>query len=382
MFRISNTRHKMADSHTKGLQTFAFEGERQDFSKFLPIDIKPTFGTDWILNGENNGNYKVYRDAYDDSPTNSAIINAYVSYLYGEGLINENDNTKLSRYISDEDILLICHDFKTYGGAMVQVIWDSSTKKPIRLKYSPVYKFGVKYNMQTLDVDGYWFSYDWTSRFRYAPTFYPRFTGNYIGNNLEMLLIRQPTAEPFFCVPDYKSGIPWAMVEGELANGAINHFRNGLTAMTIINYNQGRQESTELARKEADKVRKMATGSENQSNVIVSFNDSVEESVTVDQLHPPELNQQNVFFAEEAERKLIVAHSAPPILFSGSNGGNGFSSNADEIAVATKMLYRKKINPMREILTSGLKRVFDLIDSEIKPWFKDFDEETKLENND
>jgi hypothetical protein len=53
----------------------------------------------------------------------------------------------------------------------------------------------------------------------------------------------------------------------------------------------------------------MATGSENTSKVIVSFNDSIEEAVTVDQLSPPDLNQQNVFFAEEAERKLIVAHS-------------------------------------------------------------------------
>ena len=152
--------------------------------------------------------------------------------------------------------------------------------------------------------------------------------------------------------------------------------------MTIINYNKGRQETPELAKQEADKVRKMATGSENTSKVIVSFNDSIEEAVAVYQLSPPDLNQQNVFFAEEAERKLIVAHSAPPILFSGSNQGNGFSNNADEIAVATKMLYRKKINPMREILTSGLKQAFGLIDARINPWFKDFAEENKLENND
>jgi hypothetical protein len=51
----------------------------------------------------------------------------------------------------------------------------------------------------------------------------------------------------------------------------------------------------------------------------------------VDQLHP-ELNQQNVFYAEGAESKLIVAHSAPPVLW--GQIGNGFSSNADEIAVA------------------------------------------------
>jgi len=87
-----------------------------------------------------------------------------------------------------------------------------------------------------------------------------------------------------------------------------------------------------------------------------------------------------VFYSEEAERKLIVAHSAPPILFSGSNQGSGFSSNADEIAVATKGLYRRHINPMREVILNGLGSIFSLIDPKIKLDFKDFEEETELEN--
>jgi hypothetical protein len=366
---------------TKRPQTIPEVKQPEKFSKFQPIDIKPRQGQDWILNGNNNSNFDIYKDAYDDSPTNSAIIDAYVNYMYGEGLYDRASGANLKQYISNEDALLLCQDFKTYGGCMVQIVWGSN-QKPLQVKYAPVYKFGVRYDMQSLEVRGYWYSYDWKNRYRYTPNFYPKFEGFYQGNPIEVMLIRRPTAEPFFPIPDYLAGIPWAEVEGELGNAAKNHFKNGLTAMTIINYNQGRQETPELARQEADKVRKLATGTENASKVIVSFNDSIEEAVTVDQLAPPDLNQQNVFFAEEAERKLIVAHSAPPILFAGSNQGNGFSNNADEIAVATKMLYRKKINPMREILTSGLKQIFDLIDATINPWFKDFAEETKLENND
>jgi hypothetical protein len=67
----------------------------------------------------------------------------------------------------------------------------------------------------------------------------------------------------------------------------------------------------------------------------------------VDRISPPELNQQRIL-CRRAERKLIVAHSAPPVLFAGSNG-SGFSSNADEIAVATKD-FSRHINPMREII--------------------------------
>jgi hypothetical protein len=250
----------------------------------------------------------------------------------------------------------------------------------LRIEYIPIYKLAVNYDQDSIEVDGYWYSWDWKNNFVYRPTFYPKFDGTYKEENLEILVVRRATAEPFFPIPDYLSGIPWAQVEGELANGGKNHFKNALGALTVINYNNGRQATPELARQEAKKVRDNYVGTDNQAKVIVSFNESAESAVVVDQLHPPELNQQNVFYSEEAERKLIVAHSAPPILFSGSNSGSGFSSNADEIAVATKGLYRRHINPMRGVILNGLKSIFKLIDPEIKLDFKDFKEETELEN--
>jgi hypothetical protein len=49
---------------------------------------------------------------------------------------------------------------------------------------------------------------------------------------------------------------------------------------------------------QADKVRKRVASWAGQSKgQRLSFND--EGAVIVDQLHPPELNQQNVFYAEE-----------------------------------------------------------------------------------
>ena len=374
----------MSDSIINKNQIHAFE-KAVKMSAFQPIEIKPTIGRDWIVNGKENCNFKVYKDAYDDSPTNQSIINAFVNYVYGEGLINVSTINKvdIKKYISKQDALLICQDYKIYGGYGVQVIWNSNEKdpKPLKIEYIPVYKLGVNYSQTDEIIDGYWYSWDWTKRFTYRPTLYPRFTGAYNGNDLEILVVKRPHAEPFFPVPDYISGIPWARIEGELSNAGYNHFKNAMSDITVINYNQGRQASPELARTEAQKVRDKVVGTDNQSSVIVSFNDGAEEAVIVDRVSPPELNSQNVFYSEEAERKLIVAHSAPPILFSGTNAGSGFSSNADEIETATNALYRRHINPMREIILDGLSQIFQLIDVTIKPDFKDFKEE-KLEGAD
>lgn len=366
-------------SHSNNVHVF--QGEVK-MSAFQPIDIKPVYGRKWITNGINNINFQTYKNAYDDSPTNTSIINAFVNYVYGDGLVDKlKGETSIKSIISQEDILLMVQDYKTYGGYSAQIIWNAATnpkdKKPLKIEYIPIYKLGVNYDGEN-KVDGYWYSYDWNNRSRYKPTLYPKFSGKYKENNLEILYVRRPTAEPFFPIPDYLAGIPWAQVEGELANAGKQHFKNVMSALTVINYNNGRITDNDAAKAEADKVRSKVVGTENQSSVIVSFNDGAEEAVVVDQLHPPELNQQNVFYSEEAERKLIVAHSAPPVLFSGSNSGSGFSSNADEIAVATKGLYRRHINPMREIILNGLQSVFNLIDTKIVLDFYDFKEEETI----
>jgi hypothetical protein len=371
----------MSTSNLKNRQVFSFG--KESFSAFQPIDIKPVIGRNWVTNGVNNINFKTYQDAYDDSPTNASIINAYVSYIYGEGLVDQNGKD-LTKYISKEDALLAVQDLKKFGGFSLQVIWNSSDsdKKPLKLEYLPIFKLGVNYDQTTTKVDGYWYSYDWTNKTRFKPKLYPLFTGSYKQNDLEVIYVRRPTHEPFFPIPDYLSGIPWARIEGEIANAGFSHFKNSLSEITLINYNSGECETEEIAKKEADRIRESVTGSTNNGHVIVSFNDGVENAVTVDRVAPAELSQHNVFYSEEAERKLIVAHSAPPILFAGSNQGTGFSNNADEREIALKDLYRRNINPFREIFLDGVKGVFSLIDQEIKLDFKDFEEETELDNND
>jgi hypothetical protein len=369
-----STNNKQTQDTSK---VFTF-GSEFKFSKHQQIDVKPAYGREWILNGDNNQNFKRYIDAYDDSPTNSSIINSFTSYIQGEGLIDVNGKD-ISHIISSEDWEMICHDYKKFGGASVQIVW-SEAETPLKIEYIPIYKLGVNYSEKdSYDVNGYWYSYDWKNRSKYTPKLYPKFTGKYKGNGLEILYFRRATTEPFFPIPDYFSGIPWAEVEGELANSAIKHFINYLPEITVINYNGGFSGSEEAAKAEAKKRREQVCGTDKTSTVIVSMNDGAEASTTIDRVSPPELNNQNVFYAEEAERKLIVAHSAPKILFESQSTGSGFSSNAEEREITLKEVYRKHINPSRKVILNALGSVFKLIDSTIKLDVKDFESEKKLD---
>lgn len=345
-------------------------------SKYLPVDVKPVLTKKWIENGINNSNFKIYDDAYDDSPTNSSIINAFVSYVYGEGLIDKN-GTDLHKYISKEDILLICYDMVKYGGYSLQAVWLAN--KVIAFERIAINKLAINYQTPSMKIDGYWYSFDWVKKSTFKPKLYPKYTGEFKENGVEVLYVKRPSSESFFPIPAYLSGIHWAQVEGELSNTAKCFLENSRSFLTVINVNNGAEPDEEIAKEKAKRIREKVTGSSNAGASYVSFNDGAEDAMVIDQMHPPEINQQNVFFSEEAERAIIKAHSAPPILFSGSNGGTGFSSNAEEREVALNDLYRRHINPLREMILDGLKMIFKNIDSEIIPDFKDFRSEKALE---
>lgn len=365
-----------------------------NFSAHLPIDIKPVIGRKWVLNGEENSNYKMIKDAYDDSATNAAIINAYINYIYADGLINTSESdpkkrkTSVIKHLSKADTKLIVQDFKTYGGYAIQIIWNSAEKvedkKPLLIKYIPIFKLGLNINAD-MEVDGYWYSFDWTEKTKYKPKFYPKYTGKYVpettvggkvipAQDVELLIVQRASSNPFFAQPDYISGIRYAQLEGELSNSAFNHVINGFQGTKVVNCNNGIPPTEELKAKYKNKILKNLTGTNNTNKVIVSFNASKEKGIEVTDIPIPELNQQYVHFAEEAEKKLIVAHSAPPILFSGTREGGGLGNNALELETATKSLYRKTIDPMREDILDGLMGVFKDIDASIELDFLDFEE--------
>lgn len=344
-----------------------------EFSKYVQPSILPLISKKWVLNGDNNSFYKYISQCYDGSVTNQAIINGYVSYIYGEGLYDVN-GINLSKYISKGDTRLITQDYYTYGAYALQVIWNMAKTAPIQVKYIPVFKLGLNIDHNTMMTTGYWYSFDWEQQTKYKPMFFHKFDGTYKDEDVEIIMVQRPTSKPFFANPSYVSCLEYAELEMELAHSSISHVKNGFQGGTLVNMNNGVPESNELKELYKRKIIDNLTASGNRNKVIVSFNESAEKAITVENLSVPELNQQYVNFDETAERKLIIGHSAPPILFAGSREGGGLGNNAEELKTATQSLYRKHINPMREVIIDGLMDVFRFINPELDLKFKDFEE--------
>lgn len=355
-----------------------------ELARFEVPKVNPAHNGKWTLFGDKNEYFNYINKCYLNSPTNAGIINGYVSYLYGDGLINKRNGEYITKIISRPDVRLLMADYKTYGQCAIQIIWnnayDEIDKRPLEIKYIPVRKVGLNINDEG-ETDGYWFSFDWNQS-KYTPKFYHKFDGRWKGNiedidtdpNVEMLVIRRPTDEDFFSTPDYEAGLVYANLEAELANSAISHVLNGFQGGSLINCNGGVPPTEELKQEYKNQILKSLTGTDNTNKVIVAFNENAEQAMTVDRIQVDELNAQYEAFDERAERKLLIAHSAPAILFAGTRDGGGLGSNADELVETTKSLFRRHIYPSREVVLDSLQAVVDYMDGNIVLEFKDFEE--------
>lgn len=351
-----------------------------EFSAYETGITKPAVGTKYTLNGVDNANFKRYQDSYDDSPTNAFIIKTIINYIVGDGLEDKNGKINPHDYISKSDLRLICHDFKLTGSAFPQII--NFQKKPVKIKHIPVVRVGLNIDIDPksnnyMEVNGYWWCWDYKQKFQFPPKFYPQFGDS---EGIEIMHIKQLSSEPYFPYPDWFSGLKSAKIESALIDDAVNHVTRGFQGKTIINVNNGSMMSEDEKTEVVAAIKKDWTGTENADGVTVSINDSAEEAIVVDTIEPRGRNDQFVTYDETSEIKLMAAHSAMNILFQ-RPGSSGFSNNADEIATATDSLYLGVINPMREILLDAFNQIFKKIDPDCDIDFVNFKQEKLITNN-
>jgi hypothetical protein len=338
---------------------------------------KANLAQKYTLNGENNNNFKKYRDSYDDSPTNAFIIKTIVNYIVGNGLIDKSGSLNPHDFISKADLRMICLDFKRDGSAFPQII--NLAGKPIKIKHTPTVRVGLQIDINKnssdyMDVTGYWYSFDYTEKTKFVPSFVPKFSRHTNENAIEIIHIKTLSSEPFFPFPDWFSGFKSAQIESALIDDAVNHITRGFQGKTIINVNNAGMVLEDEVEQIKTKVKEDYIGTKNGDGVIIALNDGPQDAIIIDTIEPRGRNEQFVTYDETAEFKLMAAHQAMNILFS-RPGSSGFSSNADEIAMATDSLYLGTINPLREILLDDFNLIFKKINPNCDIDFVNFGQE-------
>jgi hypothetical protein len=335
-----------------------------NLSNYIRPEIKEVSGKKWVLNGDKNSFYQIIIDAYNGSPTNSAIIDSYAQFVYGKGLTSDDKTKKPSEWasimslLSKKDLRKICKDFTMFGEASIEIKYINN--KIQRCFHIAKQRIAPEVANEDGDITGFYYSYDFSNVNKYKPERFDAFGfGEGLGERSEIYIFRDyQVGQFYYSNPSYVSGISWARMEEEISNYSINHIQKGLSFGHIINMNCGVQESAETIQENTRQIRNHLTGSQNAGAFFLNWNDNKDSEITISALEVSDAHQQYAYLSTEARQQLCTSHKLTSPMLVGIKEANGFSSNADEIRVGFEELMINVIGPKQEIILDGLMEVF------------------------
>ena len=329
---------------------------------------------DWIRYGEKNDYFDYVNDRYYGSPTNNAIINGIAELIYGGGLRvdggSDIDQEKLDAMFDEDSVARIAHDFKRQGNAAFEVL--KLKGGGFTINHVPVETLRAQEVDDKGNIQGFWFCSDWkkydkTRDPNLKPTFIDAFNEK-AAKSIVYVKNYQPNTF-YYSPPDYQGAIPYAELEEEIANYHINNIKNSFVPSSVINYNNGvpgPDERNLIEKKTNEKF----TGSSNAGRLLIAFNDSKENAVTMESYQLNDAHNQYEFLSEEARKQLMVGHRITSPRLLGISDGGGLGNNADEIETASRMLDATVIRPKQNILIKEFTKVLQAFGIDIEIFFE------------
>lgn len=335
---------------------------------------KPTISEkradEYVQYGNNNNYYDFLIEAYKNSTTNNAVINGIIRLIYGKGLTaldaakRPNEYAQFMTIFAPDEVRKICSDLKMLGQCAVQVLYEN--KRVVKIVHTPIQLLCPEKCDKEGDINNYWYSDNWSNIREYKPVSIPVFGS---GSDREIMVIKPySVGMKYFANVDYQGGLPYATLEEEIADYLINETQNSFSGTKVVNVNSGKY--TEIQQKEiSEKITAKLTGAKGKK-VIVSFNDNVEASTTVEDISLNDAAKHYEYLATEARDKLLLSHNVTSPLLFGIITGTGFSSNSDELKSSLLIFDNLVIRNFQDLLIDSFNRILAVNEISLKLYFK------------
>lgn len=347
-----------------------------NLSSYTTPVVKEVQGKDWVEYGEDNNYFQYLIDRYNGSPTNNALINGVIDFIYGKGLDATDSGRKPSEYaamrglLTKDTVRRAVADYKMMGQCAFQIIYSVDHNTITEVHHLPVETLRAERCNEEGEVEGYYYAKSWedvASR-REQPVRIPAFGTSREG--IEILYVKPYRAGFYYYSPvDYQGGLPYAELEEEIANYHINNVQNGLAPSMMINFNNGVPSEEERRQIEMQIAQKFS-GSSNAGKFILAFNDNKELAATIDPVQLSDAHNQYQFLSSESTQKLMVAHRITSPMLLGIKDQSGLGNNADELKTASILFDNIVIRPMQEVILDALEKILSYNDLRLNIYFK------------
>lgn len=331
----------------------------------------------WVEYGDDNNYFKYLIDRYNCSPTNNAVVSGVIDMIFGKGLdaTDSGQNTEgymqLRKLIKDSELKKVINDYYLLGNGAFQVIYNRDKSKIVEVYHMPVECLRAEKCNEEGEVEAYYYAYDWAEvRSKKGAERIPAFGYGEAADKVEILYFRPYRSGSYYYSPvDYQGALPYAELEGEVANYHINNIKNGLAPSMIINFSNGVPPEEERDIIE-NQIKQKWSGSSNSGKFILAFNDDANSAASIEPVQLSDAHNQYEFLSRECQQKVLVGHRiTSPMLF-GVKDQTGLGNNADEIKTAFQLFDNSVIQPKQEQVITALDEILGFNNIALDLYFK------------
>ena len=331
----------------------------------------------WVEYGDDNNYFKYLIDRYNGSPTNNAVISGVIDMIFGEG-IDATDSGKnpegylqLRKLIKDSELKKVINDYYMLGNGAFQLIYNKDKSKIVEVYHMPVETLRAEKCNDEGEIEAYYYAYNWSEvRSKKSVERIPAFGYGAQGDKVEILYFRPYRSGSYYYSPvDYQGALPYAELEGEVANYHINNIKNGLAPSMIVNFNNGVPPEEERDIIESQ-IKQKWGGTSNAGKFILAFNDSADTAASIEAVQLSDAHNQYEFLSRESQQKVLVGHRiTSPMLF-GVKDQTGLGNNADEIKTAFTLFDNSVIRPKQNQVITALDDILAFNNVSLNLYFK------------
>ena len=324
----------------------------------LPI-IKESRTKEWVLYGEHNLYPQKMLQLYQESAIHHTAIEVIAYNIVGQGIDIVGDNVVNSAQETLNELFeKVSLDYTIFKGFALNVIWSKDATKIAEIYHLPFNNVRSGKMNEDDKVETYFYSADWTDIRKYVPQEYATFDPmNNKGDNASQILYfyTYTPGNDYYPLPEYVGAVNDIELDARIAKFHNANVSNGLAPSMFIKFRNG--VPTPEARYEIYKeIETSFTGETNAGRFFLSFSEPGRE-MEVEPIQNAN-DQYYITLDERITSRILTAHRiTSPLLLGIKVGGDGFSSNADEIVVAYEHFEGTVITPKRKKILNQLRYI-------------------------
>ena len=279
----------------------------------LPIFSEVFQRSPWVYYGDNNQMPAYLISRYNNCAIHKAVITSKVEQIMGDGVVSINNPMATVNLLNGkenvEDVMRKCAlDLVLFGGYSLNVIWSrdrQSIAEIYHIDFSRV-RSG-KINVETDEIDKYYYSADWTNIKKFPVQEYDTFNQE-DGNPSQIYYYKQYSpSNSYYPAPDYSGGMAAIEIDINIKEFHSNNLKNGMLPSLFISFNNGipgEEEQRLLTRA----LEEQYSSVNNAGRPIISFNESKELSPEITQIQTSANDGYYSAIYDDILRSILSAH--------------------------------------------------------------------------